>query len=238
MLLQWIAGNPPPAHASFLWCSGLIAASDGPGGRRMVVQLSGSRLTVALVAGLISVLIVGSCFAVWAGRHLAGSSDASATIRAAESTAPPAGARTKPARGQASAGPSTNLTVQLTSMARDRPKSADVQSAFQRYFDAINQHDYQAWTQSVASDLSARQSGEQWRRAYTSTTDSGIWVEDVLTDPLRATVTFTSEQTLSLAPPDLQSTCIMWSVTYALAGTDGQLRIGSSQAGPLTKAMC
>lgn len=192
-----------------------------------MLRLSGPRLTGALVGGLVSVLVLGGAFAVWIGRHLSGEPAAAAAADGHSSSAPSHPAAT-----------ATNLTVQLAPQVRGQRGAAAVQTALQRYFDAINQHDYQAWAQSVTDGLATEQSGEQWRSAYSSTTDSGIWVDSVLTDPLRATVRFTSEQDLSLAPQDLRSTCIRWQVTYPIGAFHGQLLVDRTVPGSVTKTGC
>lgn len=121
------------------------------------------------------------------------------------------------------AGPSASTGVQLSDAAQGHPRSAEVQQTLQAYFDAINARDFDGWVAAVAPDQSARQTGDQWRDAYSTTVDSNVMVASVLDEPLRARVMFTSEQDVDYAPKRLPATCINWDLTYLLTDHDGQL---------------
>ena len=120
-------------------------------------------------------------------------------------------------------GPSASTQVQISEAARRHPRSAEVQETLQAYFDAINDRDFDGWVAAVAPDQSARQTGDLWREAYSTTVDSNVMVASVDDGPLRARVMFTSEQDVAYAPKRLPSTCINWDLTYLLADQDGTL---------------
>ena len=154
------------------------------------------------------------------------------TSAAASSPATVAGTKLSPVP------PSNNQTVQIAPALAGQPEATKIQQAVQRYFDSINQHDYKAWTQAVTSKAVSAQSEAAWQAAYASTTDSAIELQAINTDPLTATVRFTSTQELGLAPQDLQSTCITWTLTYRLEqGKDHHL-IGSTLPDSVFKVSC
>lgn len=134
--------------------------------------------------------------------------------------------------------PSNNQTVQLAPRLAGSPDVDRIQQAVQRYFDSINQHDYQAWTQAVTPAAASKQDEKAWLTAYASTTDSAIELQAVGTDPATASVRFTSTQELGLAPQDLQSTCITWSLTYRLEQSGDRFLIGSTLPDSVHKVSC
>ncbi len=203
------------------------------------MRRGGSRFTVGLVAALVVVILAGAGSAIAIStqlRRTAAAADPGSVRSPAPSsrrtsgrtgnpTTEPAGSSSAGNSGSQAAaspragstvGPSTNLTVQLSPAARRHPQANRVQAVLQRYFDAVNQHDFQAWSDAVSPALSRSQTGDRWQQAYASTVDSSIVVTSVTTDPLVATVEFTSEQDASLAPVDLPVDCIHWKLTYRL----------------------
>ena len=81
------------------------------------------------------------------------------------------------------------------------PAAAEVQAVLQQYFDAINNRDYDAWTDRSPTTQSAPQTEEHWTQDYATTVDSNLTVMSINDDPLRARMMFTSEQAVELAPP-------------------------------------
>ena len=160
-------------------------------------------------------------------------SSAVAASSAAESSARP---ETDPST--APVGPSNNLTVMMSPAVRSHPRSQEVQQLMQAYFDAINQHDYASWTQSVAGALVTRQNDQQWLLAYATTVDSSIWMQSMSDDPLQVEMKFTSQQDADLAPSDLQVDCIHWTLAYQLATEGGHLVVGSTVDGSVKYAKC
>ena len=166
------------------------------------LRLTGRRLTLVLTTLLVVLLTTGTT-AAWAfGRH-----------------------RAEPLASLASYqnGPSTDQSVRLSAEAGVHPQAADVQVLLQRYFDSINNRDYESWTGSVATAQSAPKSEEIWQRDYASTVDSNLTVMIIKDDPLRVRLMFTSEQAVELAPAALPVACIDWDMTYLLSQQDGHL---------------
>ncbi len=116
--------------------------------------------------------------------------------------------------------------------------AAEIQQLLQGYFDAINQHNYTGWSQSVTGKLAREQSSAQWLDAYATTVDSSIWMQSVSTDPLQVRVRFTSQQDPDLAPKDLPANCIEWAITYRIESQHDHLAIGSTVPGSVSKAKC
>lgn len=133
------------------------------------------------------------------------------------------------------AGPTAEGSVQLAAAAAEHPRSADVQQTLQRYFDAINRRDFDAWSTVVGTDQSANQTARDWAHAYSTTTDSNFMVADIEDDPFRVRLMFTSEQAVEFAPKRLPVTCINWDLTYLLAEQDGGLVL--SGIDPSTQSM-
>lgn len=161
---------------------------------------------------------------------------ASTASSAAPSSA--AGPSTESDPSTAPLGPSNNLTVQMSPATRHHTRSQDVQQALQSYFDAINQHDYASWTQSVTKALASHQTSAQWLQAYATTVDSSIWIKSLRDDPLQVQIRFTSQQDPDLAPADMKVGCIDWALTYQVAEHDGQLTIGSTVDGSVSYVKC
>ena len=176
------------------------------------MRLRGRRLTMVLTIVLL-VVLGGGASAAWALGRTRG-------------TPMPAGY---------SAGPTVDETVQLSGTAHEHPRAADVQLTLQRYFDAINRRDFDAWLTSVAADQSVNQTADEWSHEYSTTVDSNLVVATIQDDPLRARLMFTSEQDVAFAPKGLPATCINWDLTYLLTDRDGVLVL--SGIDPSTQSM-
>ena len=135
-------------------------------------------------------------------------------------------------------GPSNNQTVELSAAARSQPRSDQVQQLLQAYFDAINNHDYEAWSDVVSTAQTKKQDSARWLQAYASTVDSSIWVQSLSASPLRVALRFTSEQDPDLAPPDLQVGCIDWALTYRIEQQGDQLVVGSTVPNTVSRTRC
>lgn len=135
-------------------------------------------------------------------------------------------------------GPSNNLTVQMSDEARSDDRAGEAQQLLQSYFDAINQHNYASWTQTVAAAASRSQNSAQWLQAYATTVDSSIMMQSVQDDPLEVTVSFISQQDKDLAPKALPVSCIRWTLTYQLLTEGGQLVVGSTAEGSVQMKEC
>ena len=122
-------------------------------------------------------------------------------------------------------GPSADESVLLSASAGRHPRADEVQQTLQRYFDAINRRDFQAWLTVVGPDQSVSQTAQDWSHGYSTTVDSNLVIADIADDPLRVRLMFTSEQATEFAPKRLPATCINWDLTYLLTDHDGGLML-------------
>ncbi len=164
------------------------------------MRLRGRRLTMVLTVVLL-VVLGGGASAAWA-------------LGKTRGTAVPAGY---------SAGPSADETVQLSDSAQQHPQATEVRQTLQRYFDAINQRDFDTWRLTVSADQSVNQASADWVHEYSTTVDSNLMVAQIDDDPLRARLMFTSEQSTEFAPKRLPAACINWDLTYLITEQDGSL---------------
>jgi hypothetical protein len=178
--------------------------------------LRGRRLTMVLTIALL-VVLGGGVSAAWAMGKTRGSIPM------------PAGY---------SAGPSGEETVELSEVAAQHPRAADVQLTLQRYFDAINGRDFDAWLAVVAPDQSANQTADDWEHKYSTTVDSNLMVAAIDDEPLRARLMFTSQQDDQFAPERLPVTCINWDLTYLLTEQGGELVLSGIDPSAQTMAAC
>jgi hypothetical protein len=110
--------------------------------------------------------------------------------------------------------------VQGTVDATTHPLYNTLRAVLQRYFDAINEKDYDGWTGTVTNDRLKQSPEKQWRIDYRSTQDGSIVmyrIEATGDDTARVLLKFTSIQDESDAPPELQAPCINWNVVWLLA---------------------
>lgn len=202
------------------------------------MAVRGTRLTQALLLGVVVVVLLGAGAALTISAAQQRSAAGSSTL--AESSAPATAAVGRIRSGDIppTAGPSTNQTVQLSTTARAHPQAEQVRQLLQSYFDAINNHDYSAWAAVVTTPQTQNQDSDRWLQAYASTVDSSIWIQSLSGNPLRVALRFTSEQDPELAPPDLPVACIDWTLSYQLPEQDGQLVVGSTVANSVSRAKC
>jgi hypothetical protein len=124
--------------------------------------------------------------------------------------------------------------VRLSVDAELHPDGERVRVLLQRYFDAINTRDYQAWTESVTTEVARRLRAPQWESNYQTTTDGGVVVQRIdaaSTERLRVMIGFVSVQDVSKAPADLPVDCIRWRVVYPVQEEDGTLRVDTGPEG-------
>jgi hypothetical protein len=206
------------------------------------------RLTAILVATLATVVLIGmgSAFAVGRIQHAgAGTTGGSGSVvtGTTRASAPPTAGSTVTSAGSPTpagsttpadaAGTSGGVDVTLSAEAESSRYADQVRSLLQRYFDAINAHDYRAWTEAVTSAQSSHWAEQDWQRAYASTADSDVYVSDITEGaPLTVRIQFVSHQDVQLAPTSLPVTCINWDVIYRLEPSDSGLRVGTSTRDP------
>ena len=126
--------------------------------------------------------------------------------------------------------------MSLSRAAADDPRSQDLQAAFQLYFDAINQHDFGAWSEAVPLAQARRQNPGDWTRDYSTTTDSNITIEAIRSGA--ADVRFISEQDVDFAPADLKVPCIRWTITYTVSMRANRWVVGSAGGAVLSRKSC
>jgi hypothetical protein len=214
------------------------------------------RLTAVLVAtlGVILVAGLGAAFAIGRAQHggAATAGTGVVTTRTTPTAAPPAttgtagtlsgpvstrpgpvSTRSGPVSSPDTAVPAAGVEVALSAEAQSSRYADQVRSLLQRYFDAINAHDYRAWSESVTAAQSAHWAEQDWQGAYASTADSDIYVSDITEGaPLTVRIQFVSHQDVELAPTSLPVTCINWDVIYRLEPSDSGLRVGTSARDP------
>lgn len=123
--------------------------------------------------------------------------------------------------------------VQATTDAFGHPLFNTVRELLQRYFDSINNKDYEAWQSTVISERVERQPEKKWQADYRSTQDGSIVIyrielgED---DTARVLLTFRSTQDPADAPQELPVPCIEWSVVFPLIFEDDGWKLDSSPA--------
>jgi hypothetical protein len=119
-------------------------------------------------------------------------------------------------------------TVRLSVDAELHPDGDRVRSLVQRYLDAINGRDYQAWTENVTSEFTRRLLAPQWEANYQTTTDGNAVVQRIdasSPERLRVLISFVSTQDVAKSPAELPVDCIRWRVVYPMSEEDGTLRV-------------
>jgi hypothetical protein len=133
-----------------------------------------------------------------------------------------------PTQGQATAqaGP-----VGIAPAMAGNTQAAPVAAVLDEYFDAINNHDYQAYI-ALRSPQAASIPQSQFYAGYGSTTDTDETLQDISTAPngdLIADVTFTSNQ--SAAESATKSTCTDWNISLYLVPEGGGYLIDDPPSG-------
>jgi hypothetical protein len=130
--------------------------------------------------------------------------------------------------------PPGSPTVGATEDARRHPLYEPVREMLQRHFNAINDHSYERWTETVTTGRVKATPKERWFRDYRSTKDGSIVVyrlETASDEQARVLIELVSVQEPGDAPPQLQVGCIRWHVVYPLAQENGEWRIDGGSAG-------
>lgn len=96
-----------------------------------------------------------------------------------------------------------------------------VSDVLSRYFQAINQKDYAAWTRTVTPAVAAQHPEAAWRKGYATTQDGTIRlsrIDEVGPGRLEAMVSFVSSQNPADAPDKLNLAQICWRISVPLVG--------------------
>jgi hypothetical protein len=185
----------------------------------------------ALVAVVIVAMLVvgGGAFAlVWSltSKHTA----AGAPGQAAPPASPAGTAATTPsATPTASAG---TATVAVAPAAAANPAAARVQALLDRYFAAINAHDYRAFNSLLDARLRQLDPPPVFNSGYATTQDSAEELTAISAaggGELAAAVTFTSHQSPANSPDN--SSCDSWRITLYLLPNGGSYLIGTAPPG-------
>ncbi|WP_063798797.1 hypothetical protein [Nocardia sp. NRRL S-836] len=119
--------------------------------------------------------------------------------------------------------------VRLSADSFTHPDRQQVQAVLQRYFDAINARNFDAWAGAVTERRASQAVEETWRAAYETTRDSGMVVQRIESDVagrrVRVLISFVSTQDVAKAPVALPEGCIRWRVVYVVVREGGDWRV-------------
>jgi hypothetical protein len=198
----------------------------------------GSGVMIAAVV-VLALAAGGGAFAVVSsltGNNTGGHPSAQPTQPASSAAAAPT---TGPASSTATASPSASpkasakkSTVAVSPSAAANPASARVRTLLERYFAAINAHDYAAYSSLLDAQMQQNNPQSKFESGYATTRDSAeklTSIADTGGGGVAATVTFTSHQN----PADSinNSSCTAWTITLYLQPQDGGYLIGVPPAG-------
>jgi hypothetical protein len=112
-----------------------------------------------------------------------------------------------------------------------------VHDLLQRYFDAINEKDYVAWSATVTAARRETQPENDWRADYKTTRDGSVIIyriEVAGDDTAQVLLHFTSTQDPQDGPAEMPIPCIEWDVVWSFAREKGEWRLatGASSASP------
>ena len=112
------------------------------------------------------------------------------------------------------------------------PNAAGVAAFLTRYFAAINQHDYQAFSSLFEPGASPVQSGAEFRSGYRTSRDSGgrlVTLGQTAGGEWAASLTFDSHQ--DPASSATHTSCTTWGVTFDLVPVGNSYLIGPAPPG-------
>lgn len=199
-----------------------MSAGAGPGQYGPPPRRGWSGLLVAVV--IVAMLAVGGgVFAlVWSLTGRPGA--ASAAGQGTSPASPGVAATTAQASPTASATPAAS-TVGISSAAAASPDAAQVQELTDRYFTAINAHDYSAYSSLLDARMRQQNPQSTFSSGYATTQDSAetlTAISSAGSGKLAATVSFTSHQSPAKSAND--SACTKWLITlYLLPDGNGYL---------------
>jgi hypothetical protein len=195
-------------------------AADGtrPGARR-------GPLTLPVAALIVAVAAVIAAAGTWSALKHAPAARAAAVLRASA----PASPSTPADSGSAGSGPASAPPASLASLAPAAalyPGASAIEAVINRYFQAINSHDYAAYqaTQSPGVAMTA----SQFQAGFESTQDSDVLITGITTMPggqPAADVSFTSRQQPQDGPEG--ESCTNWHVTMYFDGSAGTYTLGA-----------
>lgn len=191
--------------------------------------------TAAISAAGLAVVVLGSGGAWYltsSGSNPGGTGQRTGPAQSAPSTtdglsgspAVPMGSDTPVPSGTPSSTPSGAVTTDPA--VSGNPMAPGVVAFLSNYFDAINNHDYNAYNALLGSGMTALSSSD-FDNGYGTTTDSGETLTGIAKRPggeVVASVSFTSNQDPSQSPD--QSACDKWKVRlYLMPNSGGYLEV-------------
>ncbi|AHH95209.1 hypothetical protein GCM10010174_55260 [Kutzneria viridogrisea] len=126
-------------------------------------------------------------------------------------------------------------TVVMTRDAQSSPVHDQVRRTAQRFFDSINDRDYQNWLKTVSYRLGQSKPEAAWKFDYDTTQDTAMVVERINpahdgSDSVIAMVNFTSHQAVKKAPTKAPSDCNQWWIVWSMVWEQGNLVIDAGTA--------
>jgi hypothetical protein len=193
----------------------------------------GAVIVLVLAAGGGAFAVVSSLAGNSSSGHPTGQPTSAAPTQPASSG--PAATTTAPASPTAAASPSASKvasTVAMSPSAAASPAAARVRTLLDRYFAAINAHDYAAYSSLLDTQMQQNNPQSKFASGYATTRDSAekvTSIADTGAGGVAATVTFTSHQN----PSDSinNSSCTAWTITLYLQPQDSGYVIGVPPAG-------
>jgi hypothetical protein len=135
--------------------------------------------------------------------------------------------------------PPATVTVAVAAALRDNLYAAEVTALFERYFNAINRRDYQAWLSTLSVDH-APDPRSRFQLEYATTADDQVRIVGLDTgdNGLQVAVSFRSRQDPSLAPTDQPVACLNWQIEYSVVLEAGALKISFVKPTDRTYSPC
>lgn len=203
----------PPRNQFCMMCGTPVRPLGAPRHRRWLVVTGIMVAAAAFGVGVAAILTIS------AGGSQVRLNAGPAPARQSVSSQNPA---PSPAPSPASAPASI---VSVAPSAEGDPRVQVVLALLQRYFTAINQHDYRAYASLLAPPVLRQSSASGFASGYASTTDSDATLTGITaasSSGLAARVTFTSHQEPAESPDN--SACDHWAITlYLVPDGDGYL---------------
>ena len=134
-------------------------------------------------------------------------------------------------------GPKQGLVRMFDSVANS-PNSEAIDTLLEKYFSAINNHDYGAWAATVTPGMIGALPEETWRQSYQTTqiTEALVTSLDAAGDSAAITVSYTSEQDPRDAPEDLQVSRICWTTRFTIESLSAGGLLDALSSGASRKA--
>jgi hypothetical protein len=198
----------------------------------------------AIIVAAVAVVVFGAAGGAYAlaaghgparaGTQPTGRASASATPSAAGQGTPASPAAVSPRAGPATGAATVAgvVAVAVAAGAAGNPAAPRVTALLDRYFTAINRHDYAAYASLLDRQRRRRDPAASFEGGYASTTDSDetlTRISAVGSGDVAASVTFTSHQKPAVSRDD--SSCTLWAITLYLVPHGTGYLIGTPPAG-------